>query len=258
MNKVYIFLSIFIYTTISLSSELKTIHVIVALYDNENQAIIPVPNHLGNGMAPKTNLYWGALYGVKTYFKNSSNWKLINQKFKLNEAIVERLVFKHSETNTFLIADAYYGHAIKQAIIDIIHSAFGYQKESIEIKEDSTKLTLGLYSNANLLSYVGHNGLMEFTYEHDLKKQSKNLKEIIVLACDSKLYFGSYLKDVDVNPIIITTGLMAPEAYTLESVFEGWIKNESKDKIKLRAAKAYNNYQKCGLKAAQNLFDNKW
>ena len=51
---------------------------------------------------------------------------------------------------------------------------------------------------------------------------------------------------------------MAPEAYTLESVFEGWINSESKNEIELRGAKAYSKYQKCSLNAAKNLFDNKW
>jgi hypothetical protein len=46
---------------------------------------------------------------------------------------------------------------------------------------------------------------------------------------------------------------MAPEAYTLESALEGWILKESDESIRLRAAKAYHKYQKCGLKAAKRL-----
>ncbi len=46
----------------------RTIHIFVALCDNKNQGIVPVPPILGNGEDPKNNLYWGALYGVKTFF----------------------------------------------------------------------------------------------------------------------------------------------------------------------------------------------
>jgi len=46
---------------------------------------------------------------------------------------------------------------------------------------------------------------------------------------------------------------MAPEAYTLEAAIEGWINSESSYEIWMRAAKAYNKYQNCGLKAALNL-----
>jgi hypothetical protein len=56
------------------------------------------------------------------------------------------------------------------------------------------------------------------------------------------------------TPLLWTTGLMAPEAYTLESALEGWILGEDHDSIHLRAAKAYHAYQQCGLKAAKNLF----
>jgi hypothetical protein len=49
----------------------KTIHVIVAWCDNEYQGIVPVPKHLGDGDNPATNLYWGATYGVKNFFKRS-------------------------------------------------------------------------------------------------------------------------------------------------------------------------------------------
>ena len=56
------------------------------------------------------------------------------------------------------------------------------------------------------------------------------------------------------NPILWTTHLMAPEAYTLEAAIEGWIANESGQEIDERAAQAYNKYQKCGIKGARNLF----
>jgi hypothetical protein len=51
---------------------------------------------------------------------------------------------------------------------------------------------------------------------------------------------------------------MAPEAYTLTSAIDGWILNESSEEIRARAAKAYHQYQKCGLRAAENLFVTGW
>jgi len=47
---------------------------------------------------------------------------------------------------------------------------------------------------------------------------------------------------------------MAPEAYTLEAAVEGWIARENAEQIRERAARAYDKYQKCGLKAAGRLF----
>jgi len=50
-------------------------HVVVALCDNEFQGIVPVPAHLGDGDSPRSNLYWGAMYGVRSYFRNQPGWK---------------------------------------------------------------------------------------------------------------------------------------------------------------------------------------
>ena len=46
--------------------EPKTVRIIACLADNRNQGIVPISAQLGNGQDPKNNLYWGALYGVKS------------------------------------------------------------------------------------------------------------------------------------------------------------------------------------------------
>ena len=47
----------------------KVVHVFVALCDNKNQGIVPVPEKIGNGQDANLNLYWGCGYGVRTFFK---------------------------------------------------------------------------------------------------------------------------------------------------------------------------------------------
>jgi hypothetical protein len=46
----------------------RLIHVFVALADNQHQGIVHVPARLGNGDDPARNLYWGAAFGVRTFF----------------------------------------------------------------------------------------------------------------------------------------------------------------------------------------------
>ncbi len=55
-----------------------------------------------------------------------------------------------------------------------------------------------------------------------------------------------------------TNGLMAPEAYTLKAALDGWIRQESKEEIRKRAASAYAKYQKCSDAAALRLFSSDW
>jgi len=67
----------------------RVVHVFVALADNQHQGIIPVPPALGNGRDPQRNLYWGAAYGVKTYFKASEDWELAWSGRGAHDAILE-------------------------------------------------------------------------------------------------------------------------------------------------------------------------
>jgi hypothetical protein len=71
----------------------KLVHVLVALCDNQSQGIVPVPARIGNGDDPANNLYWGARFGVKTFFKRSVDWKLIEEARNPRAGILERLIF---------------------------------------------------------------------------------------------------------------------------------------------------------------------
>ena len=79
-------------------------------------------------------------------------------------------------------------------------------------------------------------------------------KYVIVLGCYSQDYFSSNIKAAQVNPVLWTTHLMAPEAYTLKSAIDGWMKNETGEQIEERAAQTYHKYQKCEINGARNLF----
>ncbi|PQJ80202.1 hypothetical protein [Polaribacter porphyrae] len=246
MKKLIVF--IFLILGLTLYSQ-KTIHVFVALCDNINQGIVPVPKKLGNGQNPKTNLYWGALYGVKTHFKRSNDWTFIKKIKSKNPKILERVLFKHKTSNIYLLADAYDGKYIKNTTIDFLEASAGHNSETI--KHDNITLKFG--GDVKLLSYVGHDGLMEFSVKGNFIPKNTTRRDVIILACISKNYFKPYIKKTKANPLVWTTGLMAPEAYTLKWAIDGWIKNETDLQIRERAAKAYNNYQKCGLKGAKRL-----
>ena len=70
--------------------------------------------------------------------------------------------------------------------------------------------------------------------------------------------FANGLKTTGAQPLLWTTGLMAPEAYTLKAALDGWIAGESAAETQQRAAAAYAKYQRCSLAAAQRLFSSGW
>lgn len=246
----YFFVPVFIlFNLFSLTGQTRTIHVLVALCDNKYQGIVPVPAGIGNGQDPANNLYWGCGNGVKTFFKKQSDWIFIKQINKPAENIYERLIFKNKNSKTYLVADAYNGQFIKQTTTDLLDYSAGLKKSVLTI--DSLKLNIG--GAANLLCYIGHDGLMDFQLETTPKKSDNAQREVIILACYSKSFFKDAIQKSGASPLLWSTHLMCPEAYTLHAALAGWVLNETPEKVKERAAQAYNQYLKCGIKGARNL-----
>lgn len=235
----------------------KLIHVLVALCDNQFQGIVPVPAKIGNGDDPANNLYWGTAFGVKTFFKRASDWKLIYDIPNPAGEILERLVFKHSDKDVFLVADAYRGREIKRTIADFFEFSAGRGTKTIKIRAGK-EIELHIGGSADLVAYVGHDGLMDFSLGSISQKFDDRHRDAIMLACISKRYFAEPLRATGANPLLWTTGLMAPESYVLKAAVDGWIAGESGEQIRKRAATAYNQYQHCGANAALRLFATGW
>ena len=228
----------------------KTIHVLVALCDNKYQGIVPVPAKIGNGQDLNNNLYWGCGFGVRTFFKNSSQWKLLRQ-YKLNDTLMERLVFKNNKSNFYLVADAYNGKFIKDCTIAFFNYCAGNKKDTIQLKDRS----IGIGGNASLIAYTGHDGLMDFSLTEKFENNDGKKRDAIILACISKRFFAQHLAEAKANPLLWSTGLMSPEAYTLHDALEAYI---NAGDVRSAAAKAYSKYQKCSMRAAQNLLVSGW
>jgi hypothetical protein len=239
------------------NSPIRTVHVFVALADNEHQGIVPIPARLGNGLDPEHNLYWGAAAGVRTFFARSSDWILLNCAKKPKLEVLQRCVFKHRRVDVYMVADAYRGDEIRQAILDFFDAAAGASPETISVRSEP-EVAITVRGGSNLVAYVGHNGLMDFKLPLLPRKKNGNHRDAIMLACASKQYFSEPLRASGAYPLVWTTNLMAPEAYTLKSARDGWIAGEADERVRERAAAAYDKYQKCGLRGALRLFATGW
>lgn len=227
----------------------RYVHVLVALCDNKNQGIVPVPSKIGNGQDPANNLYWGCGLGVKSFFAKQKDWKLIKLIKNPTSSIYERLIFKHKDSAVFLVADAYDGAKIKQTISDFMTFSAGNNKQTIKV--DSVQILFG--GNADLVCYVGHDGLMEFSLESYPKKSDNKQRQVVILSCASKQFFKTGIQNSGAYPLLWTTNLMCPEAYTLDAAIDSWIKKENPEKTREKAAMIYNQYQKCGINGARRL-----
>ena len=227
---------------------IPVIHIFVALCDNKYQGIVPVPVKIGNGQDPQHNLYWGCAYGISTFFKKSREWTLVRH-YQPDSIRLERLVYQHTTKGYYLVADAYDGKYIKTCTVDFLKSCAGKNTDTLVVGGKE----IGINGNARLLCYIGHDGLMDFGLEETFEHGGGSPKDAMILACYSKKYFSKYLRQTGANPLLWSTGLMSPEAYTIHDAIDAYVNKAAVPLIRKKAAGAYARYQKCSEKAAMNL-----
>jgi len=216
------------------------IYVIVSLVDNVSQGIEPVPAKIGNGDDPHNNLYWGALYGVKTFLSKADGWRKLGCEQNISDTILERCQFAWKD-NLTVIADAYRGSRIDQAMLDFMQQA----------------ATPPNAAEREMVVFIGHDGLMD---EQNLPiidrfpKHAGHDKQAVVLACMSDEYFSEYLLAAGSKPVVTTFSFMAPEAYVLEAVARGFANQASEAELRSSAGAAYAKYQRISAKAGKSVF----
>jgi len=245
---ILVFLFPFNLTLLSQETDPRSIHLMVALCDNKYQGIVKVPKGIGNGQDPNSNLYWGCGYGVRTYFRKSADWKEI-KRYKVDNIRLERIVFKHKTKNYYLIADAYDGQHIKKCTEDFLNSCSGNKTDTLMIGET----VVGMNGNAKLVSYIGHNGLIDFSLQNTYHNKDGKQRDAIIIACASRQYFAPYIRSAKARPLVWSTHLMAAEAYTVHDAVTTYINGGTDEAVRESAAAAYNKYQKCGIKGARRL-----
>src|SRR5262249_11736487 len=153
---------------------------------------------------------------------------------KSASVVLDRRIFKHRTREAFLVAEAYRGRYIKQATEDFLSAASGVPGESIEVVTEGKKFDLHLAGSANVIVYVGHDGLMDFQLTSAPIKNDEEDRAAIILACASKSYFAAPLRAGGSKPLLWTTNLMAPEAYVLSAALDGWLNQETDEQIRVR------------------------
>jgi hypothetical protein len=236
----------------------QVVHVVVALCDAENQGVVaPANGRLCRGDDPENNLYWGALYGTKTHLLKHG-FRKVAHLGDPPPGILRRLVMEkrvHHErgsTRLVVVADAWAGDRIRLATQTFLSHAAGHGKNTLQLTNGQS---LPTGAGADLVVFVGHDGLMDFSVESPPRRgQAGRVPSAMVFACDSAAYFLPHFKNSGARPVVLTTGLMAPEGYVVQGAIESWAKGRSPRQMKEAAARAYAHYQKIRLGPARRLF----
>ena len=219
----------------------QTARIIVSLADNVHQGIVPIKASLGNGQDPRNNLYWGALYGVKSYFKQSAGWNVRSQPTD-NPVILDKLsLWQDNDRNgEEVTAEAWDGSAQKSATEQFMQAL--------------------VYTNDDLTIFVGHNPLMDVEVPmpkiepNRLEYNKARNRKFAVISCQSRSYFEDRIKAAGHVPYVLTAGNMAPEAYVVDAIIRAWVEGKPAQTAREYAAEAYAKYQKIPIKNANWLF----
>ncbi len=232
----------------------RVIHLFVALCDNASQGIVPVPAAVGDGDRPEANLYWGCADGAKTVFGRSKTWKLVEVAPVPGGVILDRRIYRHATLpGVWLVADAWRGREIKQAVQAFLKAAAGKPADSAMLGlKDGTQLPIN--AGAALVAYIGHDGLMDFELPPEPATATPTTKPAIVLCCKSRDFFGARLKKGGAVPLLCTTQLMYPGAFILRDSLDAWLAGKGPAEIRAAAARAYATNQKITEKAAGGIF----
>lgn len=223
----------------------RVAHVLVPLCDNEHQGIVPVSKTLGDGKDLEHNLYWGAGYGFRTFFRRSPEWRELDVATKpSSNAVLQRVAFARKDV--YLVADAYDGARMDLALEHFTRYAAGALAADVDVTEKKAKATIHLEAGgrADVVGFVGHDGLMDLSAPAVPTTSGDRPSGAIVVACFSKSWFSPLLKKAKVPLWVGTTNLLSAEAYSAEAALRAWIDGGTPEAMRVAAGKAYAKYQK--------------
>lgn len=233
-------------------------HVLVPLCDNEHQGIVPTSASLGNGLDPDHNLYWMTSKGVKRYFRDLPDWKMIASIENIGDNILERVLFTKEFSNgakVVLVADAYRGDRMHECLNDYFNSLSGNLIDSVLLEDQYIQIN----GNADLIAFNGHNGLMDETTKYKYASEHTKPKDAVSISCASGGYFKDHYWSTSSYPLVHTTNLLYPGAFILEGILNEWAMLKTDAECKKAAGHAYYEHKpKSGPNGSQNLFDFGW
>lgn len=211
------------------------VQIVVALCDVATQGVVPPANpRLCDATLPRDNLYWGALYGVRAHLPQALGlkWHVDPTSAGASEALSATTHISGRPVE--LRARAYAN--IRQAMAVFFHA-------------------VGTDDGTDLVVFVGHDGLMDGPVDASwLAHRASRPPRVAVLACSSASYFGPHLQSLGADAVLMTTNLMAPEAYVVAALVRAVAEDNAPGQVREQTAAAYARMQRISLAAARRLF----
>jgi hypothetical protein len=245
---------------------LVTLTVHVALCDSRLSKVANPAQ--GRGDSPKDNLYWGAMYGVEKFFERQPEWSLVYADTGREAPILRRVVFlrnvnptpewgQRGVTKPFqicLLAQAWPGPRAADAMRTALAEAIGARPPQI-IQVGERKLRFG--SGSDAIGYMGYNAIKDghAILPGATEAVPKTEPRGVFFICSSSAeYLGVGLRQLGLQPVLLTTQNIAPEAYVLYGITEALASGQIEGGFAAQAAQQYAHYKAIPLNQARRLF----
>ena len=241
----------------------------VALCDNEHQNIAPVSKRLGDGDNPDTNLYWGAAFGYRTFFKKQRAWKhdiTIYGETKISETLVFSRTIQpdgawiksglEKPFKVYLVIIGYRGRYIQETVEEYFNALYGEADYPLQLPDG--KIVHG-GGKSHVVSYAGHDYIMDLddmgeSLINKYRTGQTRAKATMSLCCYSRFHFAPGICSPNNSILLLTESLMAPEAYTAGALYDGLLKGLDQKAIFRKGIEAYAKYQRISVGTAKRMF----
>jgi len=208
---------------------------------------------LGDGNNPATNLYWSTTPGFGHWFKrHGSGWKQTLRTTKdTGDTDVLELI-KYSRTIKASRAWQKRGAPKTFEVELVIH---GWRGTAIDRALDTYAKAVSGASTAQIVSFVGHNRLMDLdTYKWP--EAGKDTKGTIAIACHTAAYIKRDVSAATRVPLLMTSDFLFSNAAPLEAAVMAFAGGGGYAQIRRDAATAYAGIQKRDVKRMMGAFTN--
>ena len=229
-----------------------TVTVHVALADRSSGAA----SRFADGRHPRTNLTWGALYGVETHFANAAGWRRAYTD-NGDGPVLRHVVFHRRAEVTaawrelgvaapfdiYVLALAWPSTLAREAMNRPIREAMLH--EPIPMMVEGEELVFG--SGSVLIGYLGPNAMADGYWDPFEQLPNNDPRQptgIFYLCSMSAVYLHDTVVRHGLYPVLFAREPIVPEAYLLDGMLQALAVGELDDGFLFRAAAQYTKYQK--------------
>lgn len=205
----------------------------------------------------KTNIYWGAIFGARTFFERpDQHWERVDVA-RGASPILEQAVFRRAvagaewgvegSVEVLVVLQAYHGSLIHHAVGALWGAALSGSEVSFRDGARERR------EPVSVVGYAGHNRLMD-GLKLPPKPASSHPIPSFALACMSEKYFGAPLRDAGSWTLLTSRSYMAPEGYVIDAVAKALADNRSPEHIRRAAVEATAKWQRIERARADAVF----